>query len=129
MEQVISFFKEMGFYNEEYFKLINKKTLVINKDYEEIKEFVGFYPENFKLILPKIKSNRDILIWIHEYSHALFPNDNDELFPNIMESIYINNYVSKKEKEELKNKVLDEISHSNSNKHTLAKKMKLKNIS
>lgn len=118
----------MGFYNKDYFNKIKSRTLVIDNDYENIKDFVGFYPDNFKLVLPKIKNTRDILIWIHEYSHALFPEDSSELFPNIMELIYINNYVNEEEKVELKDYIINELANSNSMSHTISKKIKLKSI-
>lgn len=128
MNDIEIFFKKMGFYNKDYFNKIKSRTLVIDNDYENIKEFVGFYPDNFKLVLPKIKNTRDILIWIHEYSHALFPEDTSELFPNIMESIYINNYVNEEEKVELKDYIINELANSNSMSHTISKKIKLKSI-
>ena len=128
MNDIELFFKKMGFYNKDYFNKIKSRTLVIDNDYENIKEFVGFYPDNFKLVLPKIKNTRDILIWIHEYSHALFPEDTSELFPNIMESIYINNYVNEEEKVELKDYIINELANSNSMSHTISKKIKLKSI-
>ena len=128
MNDIEIFFKKMGFYNKDYFNKIKSRTLIIDDNYENIKEFVGFYPENFKLVLPKIKNTRDILIWIHEYSHALFPEDSSELFPNIMESIYINNYVNEEEKVELKDYIINELANSNSMSHTISKKIKLKSI-
>ena len=128
MNDIEIFFKKMGFYNKDYFNKIKSRTLVIDNDYENIKEFVGFYPDNFKLVLPKIKNTRDILIWIHEYSHALFPEDTSELFPNIMESIYINNYVNEEEKVELKDYIINELDSSDSMSHTISKKIKLKSI-
>lgn len=128
MNDIEIFFKKMGFYNKDYFNKIKSRTLVIDNDYENIKEFVGFYPDNFKLVLPKIKNTRDILIWIHEYSHALFPEDSSELFPNIMELIYINNYVNEEEKVELKDYIINELDNSDSIDHTISKKIKLKNI-
>ena len=63
-EYVISFFQKIGLYDKEYFKYIKKNTTVVDKNYEDIIEFVGFYPDTFKLILPKIKTYQDILIWI-----------------------------------------------------------------
>ena len=128
-EYVINFFKDMGFYNKEYFDKIKNNTTVVNKDYKEIIEFVGFYPDGFKLILPKIKSVSDILIWIHEYSHALFPEDTDELFPNLMEAYYINNYVMDMNiKNSIKKEIILSINKSKCINHTIAQKNKLKMI-
>ena len=126
---VIDFFKEIGFYNKEYFELIKNSTTIVDEEYENIIDLVGFYPNIFKLILPKIKSYRDILIWIHEYTHALFPDDSDEIFPNLMEAYYINMYIKdKKIVNKLINKTKNEIDKSNDLEHTIAKKIKLNTI-
>ena len=126
---VIEFFKEMEFYNKEYFELIKNNTTIVDEPYEDIVDLVGFYPNIFKLVLPKIKSYRDLLIWIHEYTHALFPDDGDEIFPNLMEAYFINMYVNDKE---IVNKLIDktknEIDNSTDLEHTIAKKLKLNAI-
>lgn len=128
-EYIVKFFKDIGFYNKEYFEKISKNTTVVNKDYKEIIDFVGFYPEKFKLVLPKIKSVSDILIWIHEYSHALFPEDTDELFPNLMEAYYINNYIKDQSiKNSIKSEIELSINKSKCINHTIAQKNKLKMI-
>ena len=126
---VVDFFKKMGFYNSEYFKQISENTLVVDKDYEEIIDFIGFYPDTFKLILPKIKTYRDVLIWVHEYSHALFPDDEDEIFPNLMEDQFINMYIDDKEIiKELLDDNKRQITKSIDLNHTVAKKIKLDTI-
>ena len=128
-EYIINFFKKMGFYQKDYFKSIEKNVTIINKDYKDIKEFVGFYPDCFKLVLPKIKTYHDILVWIHEYSHALFPDDSSEIFPNIMEAYFINMYISdKKIIDSLLEQTQMEINTSTDNNHRLAKKIKLNTI-
>ena len=127
-EYVLSFFKYMGFYNEEYFNMLKSNSKIINKPYEEIKDFVGCYPfeEGCKLILPKINSIFDILIWIHEYSHALFLDDESEIFPHIMEAYFINNFVTDFNlKQKLIDKIKKEISDTESTKHIVGKKIKL----
>ena len=129
MEEVITFFKEMGFYDYNYFNYIKQNTIVVDKPYEEIEGFVAFYPDVFKLILPSIKTYRDILIWIHEYSHALFPDDNDEIFPNIMEAFYVINYIDDKDLvDELVDYTIGEISRTKDPNHISAKRMKLNAI-
>ena len=126
---VVDFFKKMGFYNFEYFNYIENNTVIVDKNYEEIVDFVGFYPEIFKLILPKIKSYRDILIWVHEYTHALFPDDKNEIFPNLMEAYFINMYIDNKNiVQELIDKTNLEISSSKDINHKIAKKVKLNTI-
>lgn len=128
-EYVISFFQKIGLYDKEYFKYIKKNTTVVDKNYEDIIEFVGFYPDTFKLILPKIKTYQDILIWIHEYSHALFPDDKDEIFPNLMEAYFINMYINDTyEIDKLIDKTKNEINNSKDIEHTIAKKIKLNTI-
>lgn len=136
LETVIHFFKEQNLYDEEYFKLIEKNTKVYNKPYEEIKEFIGCYPTynedgnivDFKLILPKIKTIDDILIYIHEYSHALFMDDEHEIFPNIMESLFINRCCCQETKQQIINRTLQEIETSSENKHKIGKKIKIMRI-
>ena len=126
--RIIDFFKEMGFYDEKYFNMIKSNTLVVDKDYEEIYDLVGFYKEIFKLVLPKIKNERDLLLYVHEYSHALFPEDNSEIFPNLMEAYFINKYFDIDTKNYLKKITLKEIELSNDLEHTNAKKLKLELI-
>ncbi len=110
MDKIITFFKEMGFYNEEYFRKIQNNTKIYNKPYEEIQDFIGcfpFYNEKkeiigFRLILSPLCSIYNERIYIHEYTHALFLEDEGELFPSIMEVLYINRYVkNKKDKKTL----------------------------
>lgn len=119
----------MNLYDSEYFGKIEKNTTIIDENYSKIIDFIGFYPKNFKLVLPKIKSIYDVLIWIHEYSHALFPEDSSEIFPNLMEAYYINMYI---DDEEVISKLIEktnlEIENSNNLEHTIAKKVKLRVI-
>lgn len=125
---VISFFKYMEFYNEEYFNMLKKNSKVIDRPYEEIKEFVGCYPtiDGCKLILPKIKTIFDVLIWVHEYSHALFPDDELEFFPNIMEGYFINYFIKDNElKQRIIEKTKNEIIMTESIPHIVGKKVKL----
>ena len=120
--RVIEFYKSIGLYNEKLFERINDKTILIDF---YISGFCGVYiKENgdFIIVLPRINSVFDELVWVHEYAHAIFLDD-DEIFPNIMESYFINMYVE--DKEELIKKTKEEIENSNSEEHTLAKKIKL----
>lgn len=131
MERVINFFKDIGLYNEDYFNRLFQNTKIIDKPYNEIMGFVGCFKVNdfCKIILPKINSFNDELIYIHEYTHALFLEDNDEMFPNIMEALYINYYVSDINlKKELILKTNEEIKNSYSKEHSLAKKIKIMSI-
>ena len=125
---IIDFFKGMDLYNEEYFDKID--VIVVDKKYEDIKEFVGFYPDSFKMIVPKIKTIYDVLIWVHEYSHALFPEDDDEIFPNLMEAYFINKYISSNRiKNRIMKKTQNEIKECDDIEYNVAKRIKLSAIS
>ena len=127
-DEIIKFFKSMNLYNEEYFNKIKINTKVINKPYEEIKDFVGCFKTNndFKLILPKLESIEDILIYIHEYTHCLFLDDDSEIIPNILEAFYVKKCVfDLKTRLEIIKKVEEEIKNSVSKKHIDGKKVKI----
>lgn len=125
MNRIINFFKKMNLYDEKIFANIKRNTKVIDKPYEEIMDFVGCFKKDdtFKLVLPTIKNIKDELIYIHEYTHILL-NDESEIYPNIMEAIYINNYLLK-EKEEMIKTTYAEIENSDSIDHIIGKKVKL----
>lgn len=127
MDRVIDFFKEMHLYNETLFQMLKDNTKVIDKPYDEIKDFVGCFlvNDNIKLVLPKIRSDIDILIYIHEYTHALFIEDRDEIFPNIMEAIYVNKYFREDQKGEFINRTRSIICTSESEKHIIGNEVKL----
>ena len=127
MEEVIIFFKSLDIYDEEVFNYIASKTKVINKDKAQIIDFIGDYinNDNFNLILPKINDVYDILIYIHEYSHILF-NTEDEIIPNIMESLYVNNFIEdEKLKQQIINNTEREIDRQADENHRVSKKIKL----
>jgi hypothetical protein len=134
---VINFFKNMGFYNETLFKKIQNNTKLLNQDYKQIKEFIGCYPQvkdndiiDFKLILPNLKTMKDVLVYIHEYSHVIDIEDDNEIFPNIMEAYFLKKFLKDEEyiKEEIK-LVEEEILNSTSENHIVAKKVKIKILS
>ena len=132
MDMVINFFKEMNLYDEQLFKNLENRIVIFDKPYEEIKEFVGCYQINgeYKLILPKLNSELDTLVYIHEYTHAIFIDDKEEIFPNVMEAMYIKKYINdKKTLDQIKEKAVNIINNSNSDKHVVANKVKLKLIS
>ena len=128
-EELINFFKTIELYNEDYFNKIKVNTKTIDLPYEEIKDFVGCYKkdnEEFKLILPKLTDYYSMLIYIHEYTHCLFLDDEEEIFPNLMEAIFINKYI--KDRKTIIEKTKEEILKSTSEKHLIGKKVKLKAI-
>ena len=123
--RIIDFYKNMGLYNDKLFERIKDNTTIID-EYDPL--FCGVYIKedgNFKIVLPKITSVFDELVWVHEYAHALFLDD-DEVFPNIMESNFINMFIE--DKEEIIKKTKEEIEKSDSLDHSFAKKIKLLTI-
>ena len=125
---IIKFFKDLNVYDEKMFDLIEKNTTIVDRNYDEIKDLVGCYIVNNKpkLLLPKIYSNRDLLIHIHEYTHALTMSDN-EILPSMMEAFFVRLYIHDKNViNELIAKTNEEIEKSVSKKHTIAKRIKLK---
>ena len=130
--RVIDFYKKKGLYNKKLFNNFKKCSLLIDNRGSFSYEFFGVYVQDdgrIKMILPKIKNIYDELIWVHEYAHAIFVNyfsDSDEIFPNIMESEFINMYVQ--DKEEIIKSVIESINSSDSIEHTLGMKIKLSNI-
>ena len=125
MGKIIEFFKQMNLYDEKVFENIKKNTKIIDKPYEEIMDFVGCFKreDSVKLILPTIKSIKDELIYVHEYTHILL-DDESEIFPNIMEAIYTNYYL-KNEKKNVIDMTYNEIENSDSIDHIIGKKVKL----
>lgn len=131
---IIEFFKELGLYDEEYFELIKNKTSIISGDPEKIKEFIGFYPKyennqicDFKLYLPELKGLDNILIYIHEYTHALFPEDDNEIFPCLMEAMFLKEYLKHEKfinREILK--IQDKLKEKLNKKYSTAYKYKIK---
>lgn len=130
MDEVIKFFKHMNLYNKQLFDDLIEQSLVIDKPYEEISFLVGCYKEQDKirLVLPKIYSVHDILIYIHEFTHAI-TNDESEEYANLMEANYINEFIKdKKIKLEIIEKTKEQIKRSNSDIHTKAKELKISSI-
>lgn len=125
---VIEFFKYMNLYNEDIFSKLEENTKIIDKPYNEIFDLVGCYKVNdsCKLILPKIYTIYDVLIWIHEYSHALFLEDELEIFPNIMEAYFLNKFIDNIElKKDIVNNTNEIIKNSESYNHIIGNKIKL----
>lgn len=133
---VIDFFKSMDLYDENYFNYINKRSKIFNLPYSEIKDFVGCYPIvknnkiiGFNIVLPKLNTIFDVLIYIHEYSHALDIEDECEIFPNLMEAIFLVEYLKDDDliKQQIKN-IRIELSDNQSEKHRIGKKLKLNKL-
>lgn len=127
MDKVINFFKEMHLYDEDLFQVLINNTKILDRPYEEIKDFIGCFVVNgnIRLVLPKIHNEMDILIYIHEYTHALFIEDRDEIFPNIMEAIYVQKYFTEEQKGEFINRTRSMIATSESENHIIGNEVKL----
>ncbi len=135
-QMIINFFKSMNLYDEEYFKYINSQTKIYNIPYFEIKDFVGCYPiikmdkiVGFNIILPKLNTIFDVLIYIHEYSHALDIEDEYEIFPNLMEAIFLVDYLKDDEliRQQIKS-IRIELDNNKSEKHKIGKNIKLNKL-
>ena len=131
---IIDFYKSIDLYNEEYFNLIKEKTVVLKGNYDKIKDFIGFYPKfengelkDFKLCLPELVGLDNILIYIHEYCHALFPDDTREIFPNIIEAQFIKEYLNIPEKtRQIIRKTKKQIAQTDSFEHKIGGIVKIK---
>ncbi len=129
---IINFFKSVDLYDEDIFNDIKKNTTIVYKNYDDIKDIVGCYlsqsNDKVKLILPAIVTIKDVLIHIHEYTHAITKSE-DEILPNMLEALFIKEYFNK---EDIINSIIEEtqneIDRSVSSSHTFAKKLKLKFI-
>ena len=132
-KDIKNFFEYMGFYNENYFRIIEKKTIIIKRPYELIIELVGVFQNedgtDFRIYLPELSCIKDYLIHVHEYSHVMFLEDNDEIFPNLMEVYFIKRYIKNID---IINSIINhtkvEIEESNDDNHTIAKRVKLKEL-
>lgn len=111
---IIDFFKSIGFYNEKYFELMKQNTIILKND--ELENKAGFFPIynndeliDFNLYLPELVGLDNILIYIHEYGHALFPDDKSDIFPNILEVLFMKNYLNipKKTDEIINRNIID----------------------
>lgn len=131
---IIDFYKSIDLYNEEYFNLIKEKTIILEGKYDEIKDFIGFYPKyendkliDFRLYLPELIGLNNILIYIHEYCHAIFPEDNSEIFPNIIEATFIKEYLNiPKKTKEIIRKTKKQIEDNTSFQHKIGQIVKIK---
>ena len=75
-ERLIEFFKGESLYKEDFFEFIEDKILIVPNDTDIF--WFGCHPiiENeivvdIRLVVPEIKEEKDILINIHEFTHAI----------------------------------------------------------
>ncbi len=132
MDKIINFFKYIGIYDEEYFQELQKNTYFIDGEYEEICEFIGCFIKNddeYRIMLPIMKTDFEVLIGIHEYTHMLFLDDNSEIFPNLMEAIYINNFIDDISiKKQMFNMTKEQLDRAVDQNHIIGKKVKINSI-
>ena len=77
-ERVIDFYKKMGMFNEKLFNQMKDNALLIDSNLENSSSFYGIYIKidgSFRAILPKINNIYDELVWVHEYAHVLFVDE------------------------------------------------------
>ena len=133
---IIDFFKSMELYDRNFFNHIKKKTKVLDLPYEEIKDFVGCFPVivddkvvDFNILLPKLNTIFDVLVYIHEYSHAIDIYDENEIFPNLMEAMFLVDYLQDDELiTQQINRIYEELKNNESERHEIGKKVKLNKL-
>lgn len=105
-EKLVSFYKEIGLYDEEKFNKIQRKIKRLphsSKGYD----FYGVFPkinkngllENFVICAPNFSDVDTFLINVHEFAHGLYLMENinktfktscmDEMLPKAIERIYL----------------------------------------
>ena len=132
MKKIIKFFKKNDLYNKDYFDKLIENTIFVNAEYDEMYDLIGCYVEDenkFTIVVPKIKTALDRLICIHEYTHMLFIDDDLEIFPNLMEAMYVNDFIEDKN---IKKKILEDtkeqLSKTTEINHKVGKKIKINSI-
>lgn len=76
MDELIKFLKEQNLYKEEFFKFMEGKIKVVS--YDTPIEWFGCFPLiekdiliDIRLLVPEIKTQKNLLVNIHEYVHAI----------------------------------------------------------
>jgi len=105
---VVDFFQTIGLYNKEIFNYLNNHTEIVPKDKIDIIQENG----EIKLLLPEIKGIDNILVYIYMYTKALFMDDEEDIYPNLAQAIFLKEYLKidkitekykKETEEEIKN--------------------------
>ncbi len=98
MDRIIEFFKSENMYDEEIFNYIKERTHIYPSSTDI--PFFGCYPKvknsvlvDFNLIIPEIKTLKNLLVSIHEFTHAL------DLYPELGK-YYVETNQKIKEREE-----------------------------
>jgi len=105
---MVDFFKSIDLYNEEIFNYLNNHTEIVPNDkIDIIKE-----NEEIKLLLPEMIGIDNILIYIYMYTKALFTEDDEDIYPNLVQAMFLKEYLKidkitekckKETEEEIKN--------------------------
>lgn len=100
-QRLIDFFKQENLYNEEFFNYIEDKIVIVPSDTDTF--WFGCHPiikediiKDIRLVVPEIKKEKDMLVNIHEFTHAL------ELYEEIETK-----YEEKREERENKAKLME----------------------
>ena len=75
-KRIIDFFEEQKIYNEKFFKFMDNKIVLLPSDSDIF--WYGCHPiikeniiKDIRLVVPEIKTEKDLLINIHEFTHAI----------------------------------------------------------
>lgn len=86
---MVDFFKTIGLYNEEIFNYLNNHTEIVPNDEVAIIQENG----NIKLLLPEMIGIDNILIYIYMYTKALFMDDEEDIYPNLVQAMFLKEYL------------------------------------
>ena len=86
---VVDFFQTIGLYNKEIFNYLNNHTEIVPKDKIDIFQENG----EIKLLLPEIKGIDNILVYIYMYTKALFIDDEEDIYPNLVQAMFLKEYL------------------------------------
>ena len=105
---MVDFFKSINLYNEEIFNYLNNHTEIVPNDKIDIVKEKG----EIKLLLPEMIGIDNILIYIYMYTKALFTEDEEDIYPNLVQAMFLKEYLKidkitenykKETEEEIKN--------------------------
>lgn len=86
---MVDFFKSIDLYNEEIFNYLNNHTEIVSNDKIDIIQENG----EIKLLLPEMIGIDNILIYIYMYTKALFIDDDEDIYPNLVQAIFLKEYL------------------------------------
>lgn len=105
---MVDFFKSIDLYNEEIFNYLNNHTEIVPNDKIAIIKKDG----DIKLLLPEMIGIDNILVYIYMYTKALFTDDEEDVYPNLVQAMFLKEYLKidkitekykKETEEEIKN--------------------------